>query len=59
MTGGIGPDLDSPERKLTVRLLRDQIQNGSVDSSMPANLLPGDTADRVAADIARVSRQNR
>jgi len=59
VTGGIGPELDSPERKLTVRLVRDQIRTGSLDSSMPANLLTGGTADRVAAYVARVSRQNR
>ena len=49
-TGGIGPNLD--EIKPTRQRVRDQIQTGSLSGAMPANLLQGDEADRVAAYVA-------
>lgn len=54
--GILGPDLDRVGEKLTFALVRNQIRNGSLDSSMPANLLTGKDADRVARYVARVSR---
>jgi len=54
--GILGPDLDRLPQKLTFARVRDQIRNGSLDSSMPANLLTGKDADRVARYVARVSR---
>lgn len=52
-TGGIGPNLDEirPPRD---RVL-DQIRNGSLSGAMPANLLTGDDAERVAAYVSRVA----
>jgi mono/diheme cytochrome c family protein len=52
----IGPDLDHPQRKLTFARVRDQIRTGSIDGSMPSNLLIGKDADRVARYVARVAR---
>jgi mono/diheme cytochrome c family protein len=52
----IGPDLDHPARKLTFTRVRDQIRTGSIDGSMPSNLLVGKDADRVARYVARVAR---
>ena len=54
--GVLGPDLDKADRKLTFALVREQIRTGSLDSSMPANLLTGKDADRVARYVARVAR---
>jgi mono/diheme cytochrome c family protein len=54
--GILGPDLDTLPEKLTFARVREQIRNGSLDSSMPANLLTGKDADRVARYVARVSR---
>jgi mono/diheme cytochrome c family protein len=54
--GILGPDLDRVDEKLTFTFVRNQIRNGSLDSSMPANLLTGKDADRVARYVARVSR---
>jgi mono/diheme cytochrome c family protein len=54
--GILGPDLDTVDDKLTFARVRNQIRNGSLDSSMPANLLTGKDADRVARYVARVSR---
>jgi mono/diheme cytochrome c family protein len=54
--GVIGPDLDKSDRKLTFAVVREQIRTGSLDSSMPANLLTGKDADRVARYVARVAR---
>ncbi|MBA3326747.1 MAG: cytochrome c [Solirubrobacterales bacterium] len=47
-----GPDLDRV--RYTQRRVRDQIRTGSLDSAMPANLLTGRSARRVAAYVARV-----
>jgi mono/diheme cytochrome c family protein len=52
----IGPDLDHPARPLTFTRVRDQIRTGSIDGSMPSNLLIGKDADRVARYVARVAR---
>ena len=52
--GVVGPDLDKVA--LTARQVRTQIANGSVSGAMPANLLVGEQADRVARYVARVSR---
>jgi mono/diheme cytochrome c family protein len=54
--GVIGPDLDHSTRKLTFALVREQIRTGSLDGTMPANLLTGKDADRVARYVARVAR---
>jgi hypothetical protein len=54
--GILGPDLDRVDEKLTFTFVRNQIRNGSLDSSMPANLLTGKDADRVARYVARVAR---
>jgi hypothetical protein len=35
--------------------VREQIRTGTLDSSMPANLLVGEDADRVARYVARVA----
>ena len=56
VTGGIGPDLDKVGRRLTFAVVRDQIRTGSLDTAMPANLLVGRDADRVARYVARVAR---
>lgn len=52
-TGEIGPNLDEvhPSRQ---RVL-DQIRTGALSGTMPANLLTGNDAARVAAYVARVS----
>jgi mono/diheme cytochrome c family protein len=52
----IGPDLDKPVRPLTFARVRQQIRDGSIDGSMPSNLLTGKDADRVARYVARVAR---
>jgi mono/diheme cytochrome c family protein len=54
--GVIGPDLDKVPGKLTFARVRRQIRTGSLDSSMPANLLTGKDADRVARYVARLAR---
>jgi mono/diheme cytochrome c family protein len=56
VVGVIGPDLDRTGRKLTFARVRQQIRTGSLDSAMPANLLVGSDADRVARYVARVAR---
>jgi mono/diheme cytochrome c family protein len=56
VTAQIGPDLDRSDRKLTFAAVRRQIRDGSLDGSMPANLLTGKDADRVARYVARVVR---
>jgi mono/diheme cytochrome c family protein len=56
VTGVVGPDLDRVAHKLTFAGVREQIRRGSLDSSMPANLLTGADADRVARYVARVAR---
>src|SRR4051812_26035076 len=50
---GIGPDLDKvkPSRQ---RVLQ-QIRTGSLDGSMPANLVTGADAEKVAAYVSRVA----
>src|SRR4051812_27804235 len=50
---GIGPDLDKvkPSRS---RVLQ-QIRTGSLDGSMPANLVTGADAEKVAAYVSRVA----
>ena len=55
--GVVGPDLDRVA--LTARQVRAQIASGSVSRAMPANLLVGEQADRVARYVARVSRASR
>jgi mono/diheme cytochrome c family protein len=50
----VGPDLDRVGG-LTAERVRAQIRTGTLDSSMPANLLVGDDADRVARYVARVA----
>ena len=55
VTGILGPDLDKTTGKLTFARVREQIRTGSLDSSMPANLLTGKDADRVARYVARVA----
>jgi mono/diheme cytochrome c family protein len=52
--GVVGPDLDRAGR-LTAEGVREQIRTGTLDSSMPANLLVGEDADRVARYVARVA----
>lgn len=54
--GLLGPDLDKVPGKLTFARVREQIRTGSLDSSMPANLLTGKDADRVARYVARLAR---
>jgi mono/diheme cytochrome c family protein len=56
VTAVIGPDLDKPARPLTFARVRQQIRDGSIDGSMPSNLLTGKDADRVARYVARVAR---
>lgn len=50
VTGGVGPNLDEarPSRERVLAMIR----NGSVDGSMPANLLTGREAERVASYVA-------
>jgi Cytochrome C oxidase, cbb3-type, subunit III len=55
--GVVGPDLDKVA--LTAPQVRAQIANGSVSGAMPANLLVGGQADRVARYVARVSLASR
>jgi mono/diheme cytochrome c family protein len=57
VTGIAGPSLDKLD--LTATRVRQIIRTGSLDSAMPANLLEGDDADRVARYVARVSRASR
>lgn len=52
---GIGPNLDTVRPRLTARRVRDQIRTGTLDSAMPANLLLGRDANRVARYVARVA----
>jgi mono/diheme cytochrome c family protein len=52
---GIGPNLDKVRPRLTALRVRDQIRTGTLDSAMPANLLLGRDADRVARYVARVA----
>jgi mono/diheme cytochrome c family protein len=51
----IGPNLDRVGR-LTKGYVRQRIDAGSLDAAMPADLLVGRPARRVAAYVARVSR---
>ena len=55
--GIIGPDLDKVV--LTEREVREMIRTGSLDSTMPKNLLVGEEADRVARYVARQSLASR
>lgn len=55
--GIIGPDLD--KAVLTAREVREMIRTGSLDSTMPKNLLVGEEADRVARYVARQSLASR
>ena len=50
VTGGVGPDLDKarPRRARVLAMIR----NGSLDGAMPANLLTGHEAERVATYVA-------
>jgi len=50
VTGGVGPNLDKlrPSRARVLAMIR----NGSLDGSMPANLLTGREAERVASYVA-------
>ena len=50
VSGGVGPNLDEarPSRARVLAMIR----NGSVDGSMPANLLTGNEAERVASYVA-------
>jgi mono/diheme cytochrome c family protein len=57
VTGIAGPNLDRLD--LTATRVRQIIRTGSLDSAMPANLLEGDDADRVARYVARASRASR
>jgi mono/diheme cytochrome c family protein len=52
-TAPIGPDLDAM-KPLAVRV-RDAIRSGSLDGTMPAGLLTGRDADRVARYVGRVA----
>jgi mono/diheme cytochrome c family protein len=54
-TAPIGPNLDRVGR-LTKRYVLNRIEAGSLDSAMPADLLVGRSARRVAAYVARVSK---
>jgi hypothetical protein len=56
--GVVGPDLDRAGG-LTAERVREQIRTGTLDSSMPANLLLGIDADRLAAYVARVAGRRR
>lgn len=51
VTGGIGPNLD--EAKPTRDQVLTMIRNGSLSGAMPAGLLTGDDAERVAAYVSR------
>lgn len=50
-TGGIGPNLD--QVRPTRQRVLGQIRTGSLSGAMPANLLTGKDADRVAAYVAQ------
>jgi mono/diheme cytochrome c family protein len=52
-TAGIGPNLDEA-RPTRARVLT-TIRNGSLSGAMPANLLVGADAERVAAYVSRVA----
>jgi mono/diheme cytochrome c family protein len=52
-TGEIGPNLD--ERKPSAARVRQMIRTGSADGVMPAGLLKGRDARRVASYVARVA----
>ncbi len=52
-TAAIGPNLDKV--RLSAARVRSQIATGSLDSSMPARLIEGEAADRVARYVARVA----
>ena len=52
-TAPIGPNLD--RLKLTKDGVLARIRTGSLDGAMPANLLTGRSAERVAAYVARVA----
>ncbi|HEY0343461.1 MAG TPA: cytochrome c [Solirubrobacteraceae bacterium] len=54
-TAPIGPNLDRAGH-LTTRYVLRRIQAGSLDAAMPADLLVGRSARRVATYVARVSR---
>ena len=56
---GVGPNLDKVRPRLRARRVRDQIRTGTLDSAMPANLLVGRDADRVARYVARVAGPSR
>lgn len=55
--GAIGPDLD--KAVLTHREVREMIRTGSLDRTMPSNLLVGTDADRVAKYVAEQSLASR
>lgn len=50
-TAGIGPNLD--EARPTRERVLNQIRTGSLSGAMPANLLTGDAAERVASYVAQ------
>lgn len=52
-TAGIGPNLD--EARPSRQRVLNQIRNGSLSGAMPANLLTGADAERVAAYVSRVA----
>lgn len=52
-TGGIGPNLD--EARPSRERVLNQIRSGSLSGAMPANLLTGTDAVRVAAYVGRVA----
>jgi mono/diheme cytochrome c family protein len=55
--GIIGPDLD--RSVLTAGKVRQMIRTGSLDTTMPKNLLVGKDAERVARYVARLSLASR
>jgi mono/diheme cytochrome c family protein len=55
VTGAVGPSLD--ERRLKAGYVEQMILNGSVSGAMPARMLEGDEARRVARYVARVARR--
>ncbi|MEA2317448.1 MAG: Cytochrome oxidase, cbb3-type, subunit [Solirubrobacteraceae bacterium] len=57
VTGGIGPDLD--RSVLTAAAVRRMIRTGSLDTTMPRNLLVGEEADKVSRYVARLSSASR
>lgn len=56
---GVGPNLDKVRPRLRARRVREQIRTGTLDSAMPANLLVGRDAERVARYVARVAGRRR